>query len=170
MRHRRSLEFSFSGLKTAVAQHVARHGVPSSEQARADLCASFQHAVVTSLVTKSLEACRRERVPRLVLGGGVAANRGLRQRAREACERAGVELWVPPVASCTDNAAMIAYAGARMVEARGSAREQNIEARGPHERAIQGVESDPLALSVFSTSPPLRSSLRAKDTGSAAKT
>ena len=127
---------------TAVAQHVARSGRPSSEQAQADLCASFQHAVVTSLVTKSLEACRRQRVPRLVLGGGVAANKGLRARAREACERAGVELWVPPIASCTDNAAMIAYAGAQ-------------KARVAEQLCVE----DALSLSVFSTSPPLRSRL-----------
>ena len=59
MRHKQSLEFSFSGLKTAVAQHVAKHGVPDTEAARADLCASFQHRVVTSLVSKALEACKQ---------------------------------------------------------------------------------------------------------------
>ncbi|MFT3923577.1 MAG: tRNA (adenosine(37)-N6)-threonylcarbamoyltransferase complex transferase subunit TsaD [Myxococcales bacterium] len=140
MRNKRSLEFSFSGLKTAVAQHVATTGRPTTEQGRADLCASFQHAVVTSLVTKSLEACRREKVARLVLGGGVAANKGLRSLAREVCERSGVELWVPPIASCTDNAAMIAYAGAQKARLTG-----------------QMATADALALSVFSTSPPLRS-------------
>ena len=62
MRGKHGLEFSFSGLKTAVAQHVAKNGLPQGEAAQADLCASFQHAVVTSLVTKSLAASARERV------------------------------------------------------------------------------------------------------------
>jgi N6-L-threonylcarbamoyladenine synthase len=132
MRNKQSLEFSFSGLKTAVAQHVAKHGQPQSERERADLCASFQHAVVSSLVHKSVAACQRRKVPRLVLGGGVAANRGLRARAQEACTRAGIELFVPPLASCTDNAAMIAYAGAQ--------------------RLMRG-EADSLDLSVYSSSP-----------------
>jgi N6-L-threonylcarbamoyladenine synthase len=132
MRNKQSLEFSFSGLKTAVAQHVAKHGQPAGERERADLCASFQHAVVSSLVHKSVTACQRRKVPRLVLGGGVAANRGLRARAQEACARAGIELFVPPLASCTDNAAMIAYAGAQ--------------------RLLRG-ERDALDLSVYSASP-----------------
>ncbi len=117
MKSRRSLEFSFSGLKTAVAQYVKRTGVPQTEQGCADLCASFQHVVVELLVRKSLAACQREGIPRLVLGGGVAANRGLRARAAEACAEAGVRLHVPPFASCTDNAAMIAYAGAQRLVA-----------------------------------------------------
>ncbi len=136
MRRKHGLEFSFSGLKTAVAQHVAKHGLPQNDQARADLCASFQRAVVTSLVDKSVAACRREGVARLVLGGGVAANRGLRALATERCQEGGIELFVPPLASCTDNAAMIAYAGAQ--------------------RLTRG-ERDTLELSVFSRSPPLRS-------------
>jgi N6-L-threonylcarbamoyladenine synthase len=134
------LEFSFSGLKTAVAQHVQKHGLPKNEGEQADLCASFQHAAVTSLVDKSLAACAREGVPRLVFGGGVAANRGLRALAALRCEKAGVALHVPSLASCTDNAAMIAYAGAQ--------------------RLLRG-ERDGLDLSVFSRSPALRSSLRA---------
>jgi len=108
----RNLDFSFSGLKTALAHHVKRAGVPDSEQAMADLCASFQRVVVDVLVKKSLAACRASGVAHLVLTGGVAANRGLRARAREAAEPLGVQVYVPPIASCTDNAAMIAYAGA----------------------------------------------------------
>ncbi len=145
MRNKRSLEFSFSGLKTAVAQHVARNGRPQSEREQADLCASFQHAAVSSLVSKSLEACRREKVSRLVLGGGVAANKGLRDRARLECERLGIELFVPGLASCTDNAAMIAYAGAKQAHV---------------------AQQNPLTLSVFSTSPPLKSSLRRSEISS----
>jgi N6-L-threonylcarbamoyladenine synthase len=137
MRNKHGLEFSFSGLKTAVAQHVHKHGVPTSQAEQADLCASFQRAVVRSLVDKSLAACEREGVPRLVLGGGVAANRGLRQLASERCQAAGIALFVPPLASCTDNAAMIAYAGAQ--------------------RLVRG-DRDNLDLSVFSRSPVMVSS------------
>jgi N6-L-threonylcarbamoyladenine synthase len=111
MARRDSLELSFSGIKSAVARHVAREGVPTG-QALADLCAAFQGAVVGSLVDKTVRAARIEEVPRVVLAGGVAANRGLRARMAEACARYGITLFVPPLASCTDNAAMIAYAGA----------------------------------------------------------
>ncbi|MBX3269497.1 MAG: tRNA (adenosine(37)-N6)-threonylcarbamoyltransferase complex transferase subunit TsaD [Sandaracinaceae bacterium] len=109
MSSRRTLDFSFSGLKTAVARHVREHGVPEDP---ADLCAAFQARVVRVLVDKSVHACVTRGIPRLVLGGGVAANRGLRARAAEVCAARGVALFVPPIASCTDNAAMIAYAGA----------------------------------------------------------
>ena len=108
-----SLEFSFSGLKTAVAQHVAKNGQPQGERALADLCASFQAVIVETMVRKSVLACQVREVPRLVLSGGVAANRGLRARAAESCAREGIALFVPELASCTDNAAMIAYAGAQ---------------------------------------------------------
>jgi N6-L-threonylcarbamoyladenine synthase len=138
LRNKHSLEFSFSGLKTAVAQHVKKHGIPSSEAEQADLCASFQRAAVTSLVTKSLAACKAQKIPRLVLGGGVAANRGLRAMAAEECKKRGFELFVPPLASCTDNAAMIAYAGLK--------------------RLVSGARDD-LSLNAFSTCPPLRSRL-----------
>ena len=112
MLHRDDLEFSFSGLKTAVARHVQQHGVPTTDAGMADLCASFQRSVVEVLAKKAVAACARSGVPRLVLGGGVAANRGLRARALELATEAGVTLHVPPIAACTDNAAMIAYAGA----------------------------------------------------------
>jgi N6-L-threonylcarbamoyladenine synthase len=115
LRNKRSLEFSFSGLKTRVAQHVAQNGKPRDAQSLADLCASFQRVVVTSLVGKAIEACRQQSVPRLVLGGGVAANQGLRAYAAEQAKRAGVHLFVPDRASCTDNGAMIAYAGAQLL-------------------------------------------------------
>lgn len=114
---RDSLEFSFSGLKTAVAQHVATRGPPQGERALADLCASFQAVIIETLVRKSVLACRARDVPRLVLAGGVAANQGLRGRAAEVCAREGLALFVPPVASCTDNAAMVAYAGAQRLAA-----------------------------------------------------
>ena len=111
MARRDSLEFSFSGIKTAVARHVAAHGVPTG-QALADLCAAFQETVVETLVSKTIRAAQREGLSRVVLAGGVAANRGLRARMGAECARRGGTLAVPPLASCTDNAAMIAYAGA----------------------------------------------------------
>jgi N6-L-threonylcarbamoyladenine synthase len=117
MASRRTLDFSFSGLKTAVARIVRERGVPEDEQALADLCASFQRAAVRVLVDKSAIACERLGIPRLVLGGGVAANRGLRARATEVCAKRGIELFIPDVTSCTDNAAMIAYAGALRLSA-----------------------------------------------------
>jgi N6-L-threonylcarbamoyladenine synthase len=117
MASRKTLEFSFSGLKTALARYVQTQGVPDDEQALADLCASFQGVIVESLVRKSLLACEQEKLEQLVITGGVAANRGLRARAREACEEKGIRLFVPPPISCTDNAAMIAMAAARRLAA-----------------------------------------------------
>jgi len=110
MASRKTLEFSFSGLKTALARHVQQHGVPEDEQELADLCASFQGRIIESLVRKAILACKQEGLDELVITGGVAANRGLRARAREVCEDNGIRLFVPPPISCTDNAAMIAMA------------------------------------------------------------
>lgn len=117
MASRKTLDFSFSGLKTSLARHVEVHGVPREDRALADLCASFQGVIVESLVKKSLLACAQEGLDRLVITGGVAANRGLRIRAQEACDERGIRLYVPPPASCTDNAAMIAMAGAQRLAA-----------------------------------------------------
>jgi N6-L-threonylcarbamoyladenine synthase len=112
MARRDSLEFSFSGVKSFVARHVAEHGKPATDADIADLCAGFQRTVVGSLVTKTVRAARSEGVASVVLAGGVAANRELRKTAADACSAVGLTLHVPPMASCTDNAAMIAYAGA----------------------------------------------------------
>ncbi|MFW2386837.1 MAG: tRNA (adenosine(37)-N6)-threonylcarbamoyltransferase complex transferase subunit TsaD [Polyangiales bacterium] len=117
MASRKTLEFSFSGLKTALARHVQQHGVPATEEALADLCASYQGVIVESLVRKSILACKQEGVERLVITGGVAANRGLRARAKEVCDANGIHLFVPPPISCTDNAAMIAIAAAHRLAA-----------------------------------------------------
>ncbi|WP_437328400.1 tRNA (adenosine(37)-N6)-threonylcarbamoyltransferase complex transferase subunit TsaD [Sorangium sp. So ce381] len=111
MARKESLEFSFSGIKSAVARHVAKRGRPEGQALR-DLCAAFQGAVVDALVQKTVRAARAEGIGRVVLGGGVAANQGLRAKMAAACERRGLALFVPPFASCTDNGAMIAYAGA----------------------------------------------------------
>ncbi|HVJ18960.1 MAG TPA: tRNA (adenosine(37)-N6)-threonylcarbamoyltransferase complex transferase subunit TsaD [Polyangiaceae bacterium] len=113
MRRKDSLEFSFSGLKTNVLRWVEKNGRPGDDQTLRDLCAAFQRRVVDSLVNKAIVASQREGVRSLVLAGGVAANRELRESARVAAEKVGMRLVVPPFKACTDNAAMIAYAGAQ---------------------------------------------------------
>lgn len=131
MASKATLDFSFSGLKTAVARHVQQHGRPQDERSLANLCASFQRSVVRVLARKSVIACQREDVPRLVLCGGVAANRGLRAHAAELARQAGVDLYVPPPRACTDNAAMIAYAGALRLAAGERDEELSIYSRDP---------------------------------------
>lgn len=105
-------DFSFSGLKTAVARWVEQQGesVPV-----ADVAASFREAVVDVLVTKALDACARHDVPRLLLGGGVIANRRLREVALARAEAAGVAVRIPPLSLCTDNGAMIAALAAELI-------------------------------------------------------
>lgn len=115
--YRKNLEFSFSGLKSSIARHVGATGRPIEGQALHDLCAAFQSAVVETLVGKTILAARTAGLERVVLAGGVAANRGLRARMAERCKSAKLALFVPPFASCTDNAAMIAYAGAQRLVA-----------------------------------------------------
>ncbi len=102
-----SLDFSFSGLKTAVINHVRKHPDVDTN----DVAASFQMAVVDSLVAKARRAARDVGAKGLALGGGVAANSLLRQRWSAACGEDGIRAFVPSRAMCTDNAAMIAAAG-----------------------------------------------------------
>jgi N6-L-threonylcarbamoyladenine synthase len=102
-----TLDFSFSGLKTAVVNHVRRH----PDIATADVAASFQEAVVDVLVTKARRAAAQIGARGLCLGGGVAANSVLRERFLDACVADGLHAFVPSRAMCTDNAAMIAAAG-----------------------------------------------------------
>lgn len=105
------LEFSFSGLKTALLHHVRRHGVPEG-RGLADLCASYQEAIVQALAQKLFRAARTLQLERVVLSGGVAANGRLRQVvADRAAEYEGMRVFLPPARLCTDNAAMIAVAG-----------------------------------------------------------
>jgi len=111
MPRRDSPEFSFSGIKTSVARWVSQNGVPKDERVRKNVCAAFQRRVVEVLVRKTIFSARRERVSTIVLGGGVAANRELRERMIEKGSRREIRVVVPPIASCTDNAAMIAFAG-----------------------------------------------------------
>jgi N6-L-threonylcarbamoyladenine synthase len=105
------LEWSFSGLKTAVLMHLERHGVPQG-QALFDLCASFQEAVADALTRKLVLGARRVGAKQLVLCGGVAANSRLRALAQSRADEVGLDLFLPPVRLCTDNGAMIAVAGA----------------------------------------------------------
>ncbi|MFC4242375.1 tRNA (adenosine(37)-N6)-threonylcarbamoyltransferase complex transferase subunit TsaD [Gryllotalpicola reticulitermitis] len=110
-------DFSFSGLKTAVARWVERRTDAGEELPAADVAASFREAVVDVLVTKAVAACRDRDVPRLLLGGGVVANRRLREVAAERCAAAGIELRIPALSLCTDNGAMIAALGAQLIMA-----------------------------------------------------
>jgi N6-L-threonylcarbamoyladenine synthase len=110
-------DFSFSGLKTAVARHVELAESKGEEFSIADVAASFREAVVDVLIKKAVSACKEFDVPRLLLGGGVVANARLREVAKEQCEANGIELRIPPFALCTDNGAMIAAIGAQLIMA-----------------------------------------------------
>lgn len=126
--------FSFSGLKTAVARYVESTRARGEEVDVASITASFQEAVADVLIQKSLQACREHDTPRLLLGGGVAANSRVRGLAQERCDEAGIELRVPPLSLCTDNGAMIAALGAQ--------------------RMMAGYEPSSLTSGVFSTLSP----------------
>ncbi|MFC1541333.1 tRNA (adenosine(37)-N6)-threonylcarbamoyltransferase complex transferase subunit TsaD [Candidatus Latescibacterota bacterium] len=119
-------EFSFSGLKTAVLVYVKEVGIKYAKQNIKHILASFQEAVVEALVIKTLKALKEYNINTLLLAGGVAANKCLRDRLNSAALTHGFEMFAPPFAYCTDNAAMIARAG--------------------HERLIAGMTS-PLNLS-----------------------
>jgi N6-L-threonylcarbamoyladenine synthase len=113
-----SLDFSFSGLKTAVVHHLkgygptGRVGEPPGDAEVRDICASFQEAAVDMLVERLMRAAREVGVGRLVVAGGVACNGALRRALKAEAEAEGFELYLPAPALCTDNAAMIAAAGA----------------------------------------------------------
>ena len=109
----RPYDFSFSGLKTAVARYLES----TPQYKRADVAASFQEAIVDVLVQKSLAACAATGIESLVIAGGVAANSRLRELAEERCEKAGVKLRIPSPLLCTDNGAMVAALGSLMSSA-----------------------------------------------------
>jgi N6-L-threonylcarbamoyladenine synthase len=111
MTDRPGLDFSFSGLKTAVVVALRRHGVPLDAQARADAALGFEEAVVDTLVIKSERALEQTGSRTLVVAGGVGANRRLRARMFAMGERKGVRVVYPRAEFCTDNAAMIALLG-----------------------------------------------------------
>ena len=109
----RPYDFSFSGLKTAVARYIEQ--TPSHR--RADVAASFQEAVVDVLLLKALAACKSSGIDSLVIAGGVAANSRLREVATDRCAKAGIQLRIPSPGLCTDNGAMVAALGSLMVGA-----------------------------------------------------
>ena len=108
-------DFSFSGLKTAVARWVEARQRDGERVPVADVAASFQEAVADVLTRKAVRACQDSGVDHLMIGGGVAANSRLRAMAAERCSRAGIVLRVPRPGLCTDNGAMVAALGAEMV-------------------------------------------------------
>jgi N6-L-threonylcarbamoyladenine synthase len=106
----RGLDFSFSGLKTALVYKVRDLGPEETEAGRADLAASFQRAITDQLVAKLRRGASTGKWPAIALGGGVAANAELRERTRALCDELGLGLKLVPISLCTDNAAMIASA------------------------------------------------------------
>ena len=112
-----TFDVSFSGLKTAVARWVEARQAAGEPVPVADVCASFQEAVVDVLTAKAVRACTENGIGSLLLGGGVAANSRLRVVAQSRCDAAGVELRVPRPGLCTDNGAMVAALGSRLVAA-----------------------------------------------------
>ncbi len=119
---RDNLNFSFSGLKTALVYTVKKMALtppfnqPIHDKIRRDLCASFQETIVKALVRKSLFALEETGLKELVVTGGVAANHRLRQVLEKKSKKTGIRVIIPPVNYCTDNAAMIALAGLKRLE------------------------------------------------------
>jgi N6-L-threonylcarbamoyladenine synthase len=107
------LDFSFAGLKTAVLTLVKREGRNNA----ADIAATFQLAAVEVLAAKSLDALKQNGMKRLVVAGGVGANKLLRERLDAEAARRRFQVFYPPLDLCTDNGAMIAYAGALRIQA-----------------------------------------------------
>jgi len=108
-------DFSFSGLKTAVARYVEQAEQNNSTISIEDVCASFQEAVCDVLTLKAIRACKDTGAQVLLLGGGVAANSRLRELAGRRCQSAGIELRVPRFTLCTDNGVMIAALAAQLI-------------------------------------------------------
>jgi N6-L-threonylcarbamoyladenine synthase len=131
-RHR--FDFSFSGLKTAVARWVQAREAAGEPVPVADVAASFQEAVTDVLTRKAVAACKEHGVENLQIGGGVAANSRLRAMAQERCDEAGIALRVPRPGLCTDNGAMVASLGAQMV----------LKGRSPSDLALPADSSMPV--------------------------
>jgi N6-L-threonylcarbamoyladenine synthase len=130
-----SFDFSFSGLKTAVVNYVKSHPEPAggyAEERIRDIVSSFQEAVVDVLVKKTLQAAQHQGLRRVVLSGGVAANRRLRERIKEEASQQKVRVYIPSPSFCTDNAAMVGVVG--------------------YEYLKRGIQS-PLSLNAFSNLP-----------------
>lgn len=113
-----NLEMSFSGLKTAVLTLVNQCGGMESldEQTKADIAIAFQKAIVDVLIAKSINALKKSGYRQLVIAGGVGANQELRTKLREQAAKIGADVFYPPLEFCTDNGAMIAFAGAKRIQ------------------------------------------------------
>lgn len=109
------LDFSFSGLKTSVARTI--QSVTLTEEIKADIAASFQAAIVETLCLKCERALKQTNLSQLVIAGGVSANKLLREKLKEISERGAYQVYMPRLKFCTDNAAMIAYAGCLRLQA-----------------------------------------------------
>ena len=109
----RPFDFSFSGLKTAVARYLEA----TPDYKKSDVAASFQEAIVDVLLLKAVAACKQSGIDSLVIAGGVAANSRLRAVAQQRCEKAGIRLRIPSPGLCTDNGAMVAALGSLMASA-----------------------------------------------------
>jgi N6-L-threonylcarbamoyladenine synthase len=131
MLNRDNLDFSFSGLKTAVMYAVKNNGIKDM-QTRRDLAAGVETAIAEVLVKKAVRACVKEEVGHLVIAGGVAANRRLRELMQTHAKKAAVSVYMPSPRFCTDNAAMIAYVGIqRGAGAKQMSQEWDVKARWP---------------------------------------
>ncbi|MEI6738452.1 MAG: tRNA (adenosine(37)-N6)-threonylcarbamoyltransferase complex transferase subunit TsaD, partial [Pseudomonadota bacterium] len=118
MLHSGDLEFSFSGLKTAVltlVNKLKRAEGALTDKHRANVAAAFEEAIVDVLTAKSLKALKQSNMKRLVVAGGVGANRLLRERLTRETSQAGADVFFPPLSFCTDNGAMIAFAAAMRI-------------------------------------------------------
>ncbi len=105
------LDFSFSGVKTAVINYVHRAEQKGEPIIKEDIAASFETAIVDVLKTVTIQAAKREGISKIALAGGVAANKTLRKALMEAAEKEGMQMYMPPLSLCTDNGAMISCAG-----------------------------------------------------------
>ncbi len=117
-KHRYRYDFSFSGLKTAVARYVASLQQQGKEPVAADICAGFSEAVNDSLTTKAVQACLDFECDTIVVGGGFSANSRLRELLAERATAAGLQVRIPPLRFCTDNGAQIAAMGALLAAAK----------------------------------------------------
>ncbi|MDM7988003.1 MAG: tRNA (adenosine(37)-N6)-threonylcarbamoyltransferase complex transferase subunit TsaD [Smithella sp.] len=111
-----SLDFSFSGLKTSLLNMLKKRGCDFQDSELPDIVASYQEAIVDTLVEKTIRAAEENTVPRIVVCGGVAANSSLRERFLRETAAKQIELFIPPTILCTDNAAMIAARGEMMLK------------------------------------------------------
>jgi N6-L-threonylcarbamoyladenine synthase len=110
-----SLDFSFSGLKTSLLNYIKKRPSPVSEREMPDVVASFQEAIVDVLVRKTIRAAMNYNISRIVVCGGVAANSRLREAFISESQKEGIEVFIPPMKLCTDNAAMIAVVGEQLL-------------------------------------------------------